>query len=285
MVYCKNIHFYNESCWPEVNIEKIIAYLNKILPNNVIEKEKKSLLYLNSIDKQKITSFYNQAIVQDLKKPLYIYGLNYYHSSSNYKDKKVVTPSKKIEFIDLLLYDGFLIQKLLQKYLKKYEQELTFSRLDIMVTDILLCTFDESDWRYHARSLICGNPALISTSGIVEGLAKPRDYYYELYFFKENHDIVDELKKKYNEQFINYNDPRINDIIEGLVLQSLFYFINSGEPFCQNRNCRLFNAHVQDDIIRINIKEKKICQRHKILLNKYNKSHFINNNRSKNAEK
>jgi hypothetical protein len=40
MVYCKNIHFYNESCWPEVNIEKIIAYLNKILPNNVIEKEK-----------------------------------------------------------------------------------------------------------------------------------------------------------------------------------------------------------------------------------------------------
>ena len=118
MVYCKNIHFYNESCWPEVNIEKIIAYLNKILPNNVIEKEKKSLLYLNSIDKQKITSFYNQAIVQDLKKPLYIYGLNYYHFSSNYKDKKVVTPSRKIEFIDLLLYDGFLIQKLLQKFLK-----------------------------------------------------------------------------------------------------------------------------------------------------------------------
>lgn len=284
MLYCKYINFYNESSWPEIDIEKIIDCLKKVLPNNLIEKKKESLLNLNSIDKEKSLSFYDHAIVQDLKKPLYIYDLNYYHSY-NYKDKRVVTPNKKIEFIDLVLYDGFLIQKLLQRLIKNFEQKLIFSRLDIVVTDKLLCTFDESDWRYHARSLICGNPTLISTSGIVEGLAKPRDYYYKLYFFKENHDIIDELKKKYNGQFINYNDPRINDIIEGLVLQSLFYFINSGEPFCQNRNCRLFNAHFQDDIIRINIKKKKICQIHKILLNKYNNSLFINYNCSENAEK
>jgi hypothetical protein len=51
-----------------------------------------------------------------------------------------------------------------------------------MITDKLLCIFDERDWRYHDRSLICGNPTLISTSGIVKGIAKPRDYYYKLYF-------------------------------------------------------------------------------------------------------
>jgi hypothetical protein len=284
MLYCKYINFYNESSWPEVNIQKIIACLKKILPNNVIEKEKESLLYLKSIDKEKNFSFYKQAIVQDLKKPLYIYDLNYYHSSYNYKEKNVIKSNKKIECVDLLLYDGFLVQKLVQKLIKKHEQELTFSKLEIIVTDKLLCTFDESDWRYHARSLICGNPTLISTSGIVEGIAKPREYYYKLYFFKENHDIVDELKKEYNGQFINYNDPRINDIIEGLVLQSLFYFINSGDPFCHDRNCRFFNAHFQDDVIRINIKEKKICQRHKCLLNKYNQSLFINHNCSQDVE-
>ena len=282
MLYCKYVNFYNESSWPELNIQKIIACLKKILPNNVIEKEKESLLYLNSIDKEKNFSFYKQAIVQDLKKPLSIYDLNYYHSSDNYKD--LITSNKKIECVDLLLYDGFLVQKLVQKLIRKHEQELTFSKLEIIITDKLLCTFDESDWRYHARSLICGNPTLISTSGIVEGIAKPRDYYYKLYFFKEKRDIVDELKKEYNGQFINYNDPRINDIIEGLVLQSLFYFINSGEPFCHDRNCRFFNAHFQDEVIRINIKEKKICQRHKSLLNKYNQSLFINNNCSQNGE-
>ena len=284
MLYCKYVNFYNESSWPELNIQKIIACLKKILPNNVIEKEKESLLYLNSIDKEKNFSFYKQAIVQDLKKPLYIYDLNYYHSSDNYEDKDFITSNKKIECMDLLLYDGFLVQKLVQKLIRKHEQELTFSKLEIIITDKLLCTFDESDWRYHARSLICGNPTLISTSGIVEGIAKPRDYYYKLYFFKEKRDIVDELKKEYNGQFINYNDPRINDIIEGLVLQSLFYFINSGEPFCHDRNCRFFNAHFQDEVIRINIKEKKICQRHKSLLNKYNQSLFINNNCSQNGE-
>lgn len=284
MLYCKYVNFYNESSWPEVNIQKIIACLKKILPNNVIEKEKESLLYLNSIDKEKNFSFYKQAIVEDLKKPLSIYDLNYYHSSENYKEKNVITSNKKIECVDLLLYDGFLVQKLFQKLIRKHEQELTFSKLEIIITDKLLCTFDESDWRYHARSLICGNPTLISTSGIVEGIAKPRDYYYKLYFFKEKRDIVDELKQEYNGQFINYNDPRINDIIEGLVLQSLFYFINSGEPFCHDRNCRFFNAHFQDEVIRINIKEKKICQRHKSLLNKYNQSLFINNNCSQNGE-
>jgi hypothetical protein len=295
MLYCKYIKFHNESSWPEIDIEKIIDCLKKVLPNNRIEKKKESLLYLNSIDKEKSLSFYDHAIVQDLKKPLYIYDLNYnsyYSHSYNHNEKKVVTSNKKNVFVDLLSYDGFVIQKLLQKLIQNDEQqqqqqeqqqeeELTLTKLYILITDKLLCTFDETDWRYHARSLICGNPTLISTSGIVEGIAKPRDYYYKLYFFREDLDIIDQLKREYNGEFINYNDPRINDIIVGLVLQSLFYFINSGDPFCQDRNCRLFNSHFQNDIIRINIKEKKICQRHKILLNKYNQSLLINNYCSK----
>ena len=279
MLFCKYLKFYNESSWKEVNIEKIIACLKKVLPNNVIEKEKKFPLYLNSIDKEKNFSFYQQAVVQDLKQPLYIYDLNYYPSWS--EEKNVITLNKKIDCVDLLLYDGFVIQNLVQKLIIKPEQELTLSKVHIIITDKLLCTFDESDWRYHARSLICGNPTLISSSGIVEGPAKPRDYYYKLYFFKETRDTMDELTKEYSGQFITYNDPRINEIIEGLVLQSLFYFINSGEPFCLDRNCRFFNAHFQDEAIRINIKTKKICQRHTILLTKYNQSLFINNNTSK----
>ncbi|MDF2736809.1 MAG: hypothetical protein K0S93_665 [Nitrososphaeraceae archaeon] len=293
MLYCKCIKLHNESSWPQLDIDKILSNLKKVFPYNVIEKEKESLLCINSTNKEKNFSFYNHAIVQDLKQPLDIYDLNYYNSSNNI-EKKVIESNKKNEFIDLLLYDGFLIQKFLQKLIENDEkhqqyqhhqqQELTLSNINIMITDKLLCTFDEQDWRYHARSLICGNPTLISTSGIVEGIAKPRDYYYKLYFFKEDLDIVNKLKKEYNGQFINYNDPRINDVIEGLVLQSLFYFINSGDPFCKDTNCRFFNAHFQNDLIRVNIKEKKICQRHKILINKYNQSLIINNNRFKNAE-
>lgn len=282
MLYCKYINFYNESSWPEIDIEKIIACLMKLLPNNIIKKEKESWLYLNSIEKEKILSLYNHAIIQDLKQPLYIYDLNY--DGYNYKDineKRILAPSKKKEFVDFLLYDGFVIQKLLKNLIQNDEQqqqELTLTKLKILIIDELVGTFDETDWRYHARSLICGNPTLISTSGIVEGIAKPLDYYYKLYFFRQKGiDIVNELEREYDGQFINFNDTRINEIIVGLVLQSLFYFINSGDPFCEDKNCRLFNAHFQDDIIRINIEDKKICQRHNILLNKYNESLLIDN--------
>jgi hypothetical protein len=284
MVYCKNIKLINESSWPEVRIKKIIAFLKGVLPNNVINEEKESQVSLNSIDNEKNFSFFNQAIIHDLKKPLPIYDLNHNHSYHYNTEKKMFPTKNKSAFGDSVLYDGFIIQILFQKLMKNHEEELSFSNLNILITDKLLCTFDESDWRYHARSLICGTPTLISTTGIVEGIAKPRDYYYKLYFFLENPDIVDDLKKDYNGQFINYNDHRINDIIEGLILQALFYFINSGEPFCQDRNCRLFNAHFQDDVIRLNLKERKICQKHKILLNKYIHALFIDNNCIKEAE-
>ena len=41
MLYCKYINFHNESSWPEIDIEKIIDCLKKVLPNNVIEKEER----------------------------------------------------------------------------------------------------------------------------------------------------------------------------------------------------------------------------------------------------
>jgi hypothetical protein len=307
MVFCKYIKLHNESSWPELDIDKIISNLNKVLPNNVIEKENNnSFLLLNSLlDKEKNFAFYNKAIVRDLKSPSKIYDLNYYHYSNTVEKNDKLSKDKK-EFVSIMLYDGFVVQKIVQNFIENDDDDrdgdgneyqiqprqqykwlpklsVTFSTINIMITDKLLCTFDETDWRYHARSLICGNPTLISTSGVVEGLAKPRDYYYKLFFYKEDPHIVDNLTAEYKDRFISYNDPRINDVIEGLVLQSIFYFINLGDPFCADRDCRFFNAHFQDDIIRTNIKEKKLCQRHKILLNKYNKS-FFNNNCFNNAK-
>jgi hypothetical protein len=300
MVFCKYIKLYNESSWPELDIDKIRSNLSKVLPNNLIEKENNSFfLCLNSLlDKEKNFEFYNKAIVRDLKSPSNIYDLNYYQYSNTVEKNETLSKDKK-KFVSIMLYDGFVVQKILQNIIENDDDEyqrqqrqqykrlpnlsVKFSTINIIITDKLLCTFDETDWRYHARSLICGNPTLISTSGIVEGLAKPRDYYFKLFFYKGDPNIVDNLTTEYKDRFIRYNDPRINDVIEGLVLQSIFYFINLGDPFCADRDCRFFNAHFQDDIIRTNIKEKKLCQRHKILLNIYNNS-FFNNNCFNNAK-
>lgn len=260
MIICENINFFNDSSWPEIKIKNIIDHLKKIIPNNSIKNQ--DFLFLNRYQKE--TLFYQQSLIHYLKEPSWIYGLKGTHNDID-KDldiKKKVTP-------DLYLYDGFLLQKAFQLYIKN-DELLSLSHLNILIIDKLLCTFDETDWKHHARSFICGNPTLISTSGIVEGIAKPREYYYRLYSCNENPDLLRELEKEYEEKFIDYYDIRINDVIEGLVIQSLFYFINSGSPFCENRYCRLFNAHFQDDLIRAHINYKLLCDPHQTILNNYN---------------
>ena len=42
-----------------------------------------------------------------------------------------------------------------------------------------MCTYDATDSRYHGRAVICSNPAIISTTGMIEAPARPREYYFE----------------------------------------------------------------------------------------------------------
>ena len=65
------------------------------------------------------------------------------------------------------MYDGFELQKILRRFNCNNET------LHIIITNRLTCTFDENDKRYHARAVICANPAIISTTGIIEAPAKP----------------------------------------------------------------------------------------------------------------
>lgn len=61
--------------------------------------------------------------------------------------------------------------------------------------------------------------------------------------------VVNTLKQKFAGRYIDYDDSHITEIIKGYVLQAMFYHI-TGNPFCNNRNCRLFNAHWQEEVIQ-----------------------------------
>ena len=50
----------------------------------------------------------------------------------------------------------------------------------LFFTNKLICTYDYNDYRYHGRAIICANPSIISTTGIIEAPAKPKEYYIEL---------------------------------------------------------------------------------------------------------
>jgi len=137
----------------------------------------------------------------------------------------------------------------------------------VIFTNRLTCTYDFDDYRYHGRAIICSNPSIISTTGIIEAPAKPREYYMELISNMAQGLNVDSIKKKYQGSYLEYHDERISTVIEGYVMQALFYHL-TGEPFCENKNCRLFNPHWQKDLLHSQIEIGKLCEKHEKNLGK-----------------
>ena len=137
----------------------------------------------------------------------------------------------------------------------------------IILTNKLFATLGD-DRRPHIRASIYGFPSVISTAGIVEGPAKPKEFYlYKQKYTQLGVWEVEEakIKQKFKARFIDYDDTRITEVLKGYVAQGLFFYMK-GEPFCQKRGCRLFNAHWQEDLIYSQIKSAKFCPEHKKLL-------------------
>jgi hypothetical protein len=175
------------------------------------------------------------------------------------------------QFKELILYDGFMMQRLLETLINKNESNT--EHLHIVFEDRLICTFSEEDWRYHARSLVCGVPSIISTTGMVEAPAKPKEWYLKQMqlaaYSQDPGEVADEKKFAVN-KYLDYGDSRINYIAVGYVLQALFFFLTEGDPFCNDSNCRLYNAHSQEELIHSQIETEKICNDHASILDEFN---------------
>ncbi|HII05014.1 MAG TPA: hypothetical protein HA347_03480, partial [Nitrosopumilus sp.] len=79
---------------------------------------------------------------------------------------------------EMILYDGIELSNIVTELIPNEEKNQNI--LNIIFTNKLTCTFDENDFRYHARALVGSNPIIISTTGIIEAPAKPKQYYLDL---------------------------------------------------------------------------------------------------------
>jgi len=69
----------------------------------------------------------------------------------------------KKQYKELILYDGFMMQRLFEAMIN--ENEANLDHVHIVFEDRIICTFSEEDWRYHARTILGGSPSIISTTG------------------------------------------------------------------------------------------------------------------------
>jgi len=114
----------------------------------------------------------------------------------------------------------------------------------IIFTSRLLATWDKNDGRYHLRVSIYSIPCIISLPGVVEAPARARGYYMAL----QRGIPAEILKNIYRGRYIDYGDARMTEVIKGYVLQAIV-FHSTGDAFCNEGSCRLFNAHRQEEMI------------------------------------
>jgi hypothetical protein len=164
-------------------------------------------------------------------------------------------------------YDGWALARALAELLPPAERSL--GRLHVIVTNRLLATWSEDDLRYHLRVNICTQPALISTSGLVEAPAKPRAFYQvqqSLGPAASDPLAYERIKQEFRGRFIDHDDERLTEAIKGPAMQAIVYPA-TGEAFCEDPSCRLFNAHWQEELIEAQLGEgPEFCPRHEALL-------------------
>ena len=234
------IHIYQTASAPALDAKVVAEEIDKIFPSCKIDIRPPFTYEENMTE---------QARIADIKQP--------FENQPNHEQNSMM--------IMIPLYDGFVMQKMFAEMIPTAERSL--AHLHIIFTTLLTCTFSEDDWRYHGRAVICGTPSIVSTTGIVEALAKPREFY--LAHLSGMAADNGSLKKKFAGRFIDYDDEdKITAASINYALQGIFFFITSGEPFCNNKDCRLFNAHWQEDLMHI-IEKRTLCSHHRNLANNY----------------
>jgi hypothetical protein len=159
-----------------------------------------------------------------------------------------------------ILYEGVLYQKILSDLI--FEDGQILDHCSILFTNQLFGTWDWDDMRYHARVSLYGFPSLISMIGLVEAPAKPREFYLR----KQMGIPIEFLKEEYRGRFLDHGDSRMTEVLKGYAMQALLFHL-TGDPFCEDRDCRLFNSHWQEEVLRSQINGRyEFCPRHEAIL-------------------
>ena len=253
---------YDEGVGKQLDIEQITQYLAQNAGKAEI-KVRDNPFTLN-LPRDKVTDFATAIAstkVRDINRKIEP-GQEPLYGEVEYEKRRILGKTSAFGVI----YDGFHLSRILVGLIPREERRLEF--VNIFLTNRLFATWDDGDKRYHLRASVCSTPSIISTTGLVEAPAKPREYY----LLKQQYDRLGKdltgLKDKFKSRFIDYDDERLTEVVKGYIMQAVFYSL-TGNPFCEDKGCRLYNAHWQEEVIFAQLESGyEFCQRHTEFLRK-----------------
>lgn len=115
--------------------------------------------------------------------------------------------------------------------------DVPFEEGTVFITLDYIATREKEDPRFHLRYAVFGYPVILSLPGILEAPAKAKSFY-----------IAKALGLKSLEKTLTSLDPRFPRVLAGILLQSIFFFM-TGNPFCDDPYCSLYNAHTEAELL------------------------------------
>ncbi|MBI3931749.1 MAG: hypothetical protein HY325_06965 [Chloroflexi bacterium] len=256
------VFLYDEGVGEELNIEEIARYLRQKLGKAEIEL--RGNLFSFNLSRGRAEDYAGKIAsskIPEVGREI-VAGQELLYGEIEYEKRRISGKTRAFG----ILYDGFHLQRVFRQMIPGEELRLDFAH--IIFTNRLLATWDDSNKKYHLRTSIYGIPSLVSTTGLVEAPAKPRDYYLIKQQYESLGKDLTELKDRFKGSFIDYEDKRLTEVAKGYAMQAVFYSL-TGNPFCQDKGCRLYNAHWQEELIFAQLEsDYEFCPRHSRLLEK-----------------
>lgn len=256
---CLQLHIYDGISPSEIEIEKLAAFLREQIQALVLDVRENFLRYwLERCDNQndrmsEIAERLARARVQRPDR----HGDNrdVLPGETNFERRFLTAGSAKPVGMP---YDGLALLRIYAEQIPRDEADMR--NCHIILTNQLFGTWDDDDLRFHARTSLYGFPSFLSTTGLVEAPARPKDFYIGRQLGLVG--PADESDPRY----LLRQDHRIQEALKGYLLQALFYHL-TGDPFCDDKECRLFNAHWQEELIHAQIRPQAgLCDHHRGLL-------------------
>ena len=248
-------YIYRDPSSSTLRVDEVATYLDRVLGLRC-EVRDEFFVHHGGADLEGLSRAIAATRVRHLQRPFEV--IEPLYGEVQFELRLLELPAKRVPGI---LYDAYRYLAVMAGLLPPSERSLKV--LHAAFQHRLLGTFDE-DGRYHARSVVCGYPSVVSTSGIVEAPAKPEAYYKVKARLSMALGSVpfEAAKEPFKGQFIDYDDPRLTEVAKGYALQAAMYHVTK-EPFCEDPTCRLFNAHWQAELIRAQVESGRLCARHR----------------------